>query len=217
MLDDLHHAGVQSRQPHHRAIGGHACFALDQHLQRGILDIGHPAQVQHHDMRLMFEDEPVDPFGDCLRIDEEQASLRAQDQQPLEGFVVRMLFRYRAQHIGAALAPDDMDSGIGRLAGQADQGDDDGDDDALERTENQHAETSDHRPAELHRPDLADRLELGGLDQPHRIDDDHGGQGGIGQQSEQGGEKEHGGERCAGGNQRRLLRLSANRSYDRRL
>ena len=51
-----------------------------------------------------------------LRVDEEEASLRPHDQQALEGLVVGVFGRQRSQHIGAALAADDVHARVGSLA-----------------------------------------------------------------------------------------------------
>ena len=144
VFDDLHYARVQAGQPEHGAGICQARFTFDQHLQRRILDIRHPTQIEYHNARLMFRHQCLDPVGDRLSIDEEQAPLGAQNQQSLKGLVIRMLFRDRAQHIGTALAPDNMDIRIGCLAGQTDQGKDDGNDDTLQCAEDDHSEKSRH-------------------------------------------------------------------------
>ena len=143
--------GVQADQPTHDAAFRHALLALDQDLQGRVFEIGYPAHVQSQHARLVLSDQGGDPVGHCLRIQEEQAPLRPQDQQAFECLVVRVFGRQRPQHVRPALAADDGHPRIRALAGQADHRRDDGHDDPLERAERQHAGTGEQRPAELHR------------------------------------------------------------------
>ena len=98
--------------------------------------------------------------------------------------------------------------GIGGLAGESDQRDDDGDEDSFQGAKHEHSEKGGRGPAKFHRADRADRAEFSRLDQPHRIDDDHGGQHGMRQVLHDGRQEKHGGDRDARGDQRRFLRPS---------
>ena len=199
------------------AACGRAFLPLHQHLQRRVLDVGHPAHVERHDARLVLRHERVDLVGHVLRVGEVEAPLRPQDQQALEGLVVGVFGRQRPQNVGPALADDDRHARAGGLAGEADERHDDRHDDALQRAEHQDPEHGDDRPAKLHRAHPANGEEFHGLDQPDRVDDDDRRERRVGQQAQQRREQQHGRGGDTGGDERRLLRPTARGAHDRGL
>jgi hypothetical protein len=53
---DLEDGWVQTHDPDHRAAPGRRLLVLHQDLQRGVLDVGCSAHVEHQHARLMFRD-----------------------------------------------------------------------------------------------------------------------------------------------------------------
>jgi hypothetical protein len=107
MTHRLEDPGVQPHQPHHGPRVGQALLAFHEHLHCRVLEIRHAAHVERQHPWLVLCDQRADPIGHLLRVDEEQAPLGPQDQQPLERLVVRVLGGQRPEHVGAALAADD--------------------------------------------------------------------------------------------------------------
>src|SRR4030095_10421632 len=81
---DLENARIEPGEPDRDAALASALLALHQHLQRGVFDVGHPAHVQRDNARPVLSGQFAYPVRHVLRIDEEQTTLRPQDQQAIE-------------------------------------------------------------------------------------------------------------------------------------
>ena len=208
---------VQAREPDGSALLRVAPLTLHHHLERRILDVEDAAEVEHENARLVLGHEFLDPVADLLGIGKEQPAFRPQDQEAFEGFVIRVVGRQRAQDVLPPLATDHVDRRIRGLARQTEQRQDDGNQNALQGSEDEHAEEGRERPMELHGPGLADRRELGGLDQADRIDDHDRREHRLRQKPEQGRQNQHRRGRGRRGDERRLLRPPSDRADDRRL
>ena len=134
-----------------------------------------------------------------LHIDEEEAPLRPQNKQARDRLVIGMAGGQRPQHILPGFSANHIDGRLRRLAGEPQQGGQDGDHYPLQGAKQQHPQAGDGGPAKLHHADLPYLAKLPRLDEPHRIDDDHHRQGGARQPGEQRGEEDHGGQRHSGG------------------
>ena len=165
----------------------------------------------------MLGDQVADLLGHALGVEEEDPPLRPRDQQAGEGLVVGVLGRERTQDVGAALPADRVHLRADDLARQPDQRDQDRDQDALERADDEHAQTGDRRPAKLHGAHPPDGEELRGRDQRQAGDDDHHGERRVGQAGEDRGEEEHGERRDRGGHHRGGLRAAPRGVHQRRL
>ena len=101
-------SGFSRRQPNRDSLVGQTALAFLQHLQGGIFDVRHTAHVEREHARPVLRDERANLIADLLRIGEKQPALRPQDQKPFKRFVIGILGRQRAQHVGAALAANDV-------------------------------------------------------------------------------------------------------------
>ena len=157
---------VEAGQPHGHALVGIAPLAIDHHLQRGILDVEDPTEVEDEHAGTVLGHQFSEPVADLLGVGEEEPAFGADDQQALDRFVVRVLGGKRSKQVLASLAANHAHPRVRGLARETQKRERDGSDDALQRAENEDAEECRQRPTEFHAADPADRRELEPLDRP---------------------------------------------------
>ena len=138
-----------------------ALLRFREHLERGVLEVEHIAQVEHDNLRLRGADERTDALRDPLGIEKEQPAAQAQQQQAGERLVLRMLARARAEDFRTGLAAEHVHRRISRLLSERDDRDDDRYEDALERAEQHDAAHCGQRPHELGAADAQHVAEIG--------------------------------------------------------
>ena len=132
-------------------------LGFDQHLESGVLEIGHAAEIERHDLRLRLVGKRLHLLPDPLGIGEEDPPLEsAASSRPGKVSSSGCSFGARPKDIRARLAPQHADRRIGRLVRQGHQRHHDGDEDPLQGPQQHDAGESGQGPDELRSSDLED-------------------------------------------------------------
>src|SRR5262249_41094806 len=156
-LDHRERLGVEPHEPKLDAALLRAPVGFREHLERRVLEVEDAGEVERDDLRLHLLRELPYLLAEPLRVHEEEAAFEAHEEEARERLVVRVLARDRPEDVRPALPPEDAHGRIRDLVREAEEGDDDRDEDALERPEENDAEERRDRPEELHPADPQDR------------------------------------------------------------
>ena len=144
---DLHHTWIQIDEPDVDPFASARSSPRFQHPSAEYSRSGTRLISSANTRGLMLGDERGNLIGDVLGVDEESRPSGAGSAAPRRSRRPDAPAKPGGEH-RHPLSPDDRDTRMRGLAGEADERKDDGDDDALQRAEDEHAERRDQWPTE---------------------------------------------------------------------
>ena len=108
-MNDGQDSRVEADQPKLDAALALALLVFGQHLERGVFEVEHTAEVERQDLGFLRDDEGPDLLPDACGISEENAPLHPYQQQTRKGLIFRMLPADGPENVCSRFAPQPVD------------------------------------------------------------------------------------------------------------